>query len=69
MLRKLFDSYDKNKNGLIGAYELDLMMKKLEMPVEARLVNPLLEKLDKNKTGFIEYDELKRFVFFDPYPV
>ena len=54
---------------MLGAYELDLMLKKLEVPVQARLVGPLLKKLDKNETGFIEYEEFKRFVFFDPYPV
>lgn len=54
---------------MLGAYELDLMLKKLEVPVQARLVGPLLKKLDKNETGFIEYEEFKRFIFFDPYPV
>ena len=29
MLRKIFNEFDKNKNSMLGAYELDLMLKKL----------------------------------------
>ena len=67
-LKKLFNNFDKNKNEMIGAYELDLMLKALEAPVQPRLVNPILIQLDKNETGFIEYSELRKFLFFDPYP-
>ena len=67
-LKKLFTNFDKNKNEMIGAYELDLMLKAMEVPVQARLVNPILTQLDKNETGFIEYSELRKFLFFDPYP-
>jgi Ca2+-binding EF-hand superfamily protein len=45
------------------------MLKKLELPIREIAVEPLFRKLDKNSTGYIEYDEFKRFVFFDPYPV
>lgn len=45
------------------------MMKKLEVPVPPRVVEPILEKLDKNKSGYIEYEEFKQFLFFDPWPV
>lgn len=45
------------------------MMKKLEVPVAPRIVEPALQKLDKNQTGYIEYEEFKKFLFFDPWPV
>lgn len=45
------------------------MMKKLEIQVAARIVEPVLERLDKNKSGYIEYEEFKQFLFFDPWPV
>lgn len=32
------------------------MLKKLELPIAAEMVEPLLQKLDKNQSGFIEYD-------------
>ena len=34
-----------------------------------RLVKPLLKKLDVSQNGFVEYDEFKNFLFFDPYPI
>jgi Ca2+-binding EF-hand superfamily protein len=33
LLTKLFNEYDENKNGYISSFELDLMLKKLELPV------------------------------------
>lgn len=55
-MRKLFNEFDENKNGYICAFELDLMLKTLELPITAEQVEPLLRKLDKNQSGFIEYD-------------
>lgn len=69
LLRKLFEEFDRNKNYSIGTYELDLMLKKIGVPVAAKLVEPMLVKLDKNTSGFIEYEEFKKFLFFDPYPI
>lgn len=55
-MRKLFDEFDENKNGYISAFELDLMLKKLELPIAPEWVEPLFRKLDKNDSGNIEYD-------------
>lgn len=68
LMKKLFDEYDENKNGFISPFQLDLMLKKLELPIKAEAVEPLFRKLDKNASGFIEYDEFKRFLFFDSFP-
>ena len=65
LLTKLFNEYDMNKSGYICHDELDLMLKKLELPIQDKFLNPLFAKLDKNESGRIEYDEFKRFVFFD----
>ena len=68
LMRKLFNEYDENKNGFISPFELDLMLKRLELPITPEFVEPLFKKLDKNCTGNIEYDEFKRFIFFDAFP-
>lgn len=69
LLRKLFSEYDENRNGYISSLELDLMLKKLELPVAEAIVEPLFRVLDKNHSGFIEYDEFKTFIFFDPFHI
>lgn len=45
------------------------MLKKLELPVAEAIVEPLFRVLDKNHSGFIEYDEFKTFIFFDPFHI
>ena len=69
LLKKLFDECDVNKNGCLGTYDLDLMMKKLGVPTQAIVVAPVLEKIDRNKSGYLEYDDFKEFVSRDPYPI
>jgi len=69
LLTKLFNEFDENKNGYISSFELDLMLKRLELPVPAEIVEPLFKTLDKNQSGYIEYDEFKRFIFFDPFHI
>lgn len=69
MLNKLYAEFDFNKNGCLGAYEVDLMMKKLEVAVSAKVVGPILERLDRNKSGYLEFDDFKELVFRDPYPI
>ena len=68
LLTKLFNEYDENKSGFICPVELDCMLKKLELPVQEQYLQPLFARLDRNQSGRIEYDEFKRFVFFDPFP-
>jgi Ca2+-binding EF-hand superfamily protein len=53
LLRKVFDEFDINRNSSISAYELDLMLKELELPTPAKLISPLMLHLDKNKSGYI----------------
>lgn len=69
LLRKLFEEFDRNQNYSIGSYELDLMLKQLDVKASPKLIDPLLSKIDLNKSGFIEYDEFKKYLFTDPYPI
>ena len=55
LIGKLFEQFDLNKNYSIGSYELDLMLKKLKIDAAPRTVDPLLQKIDTDKSGYIEY--------------
>ena len=44
------------------------MLKKLGVGVESRLVEPILARIDKNQSGYIEFDEFKKFLYHHPYP-
>lgn len=45
------------------------MMKKLECGCHPHVVGPALDKLDRNKSGYLEFDDFKLFVAKDPYPI
>jgi hypothetical protein len=45
------------------------MLLKLENPIEKRLLEPIFNIFDKNGSQFIEYNEFKNFIFFDPYRI
>ena len=45
------------------------MLKKLGAGAAPKIVDPLLDKIDTNKSGFIEYEEFKKYLFVDPYPI
>ena len=44
-------------------------MKKLGLKVDPMTVAPALEKIDRNKSGYLEYDDFKELVSRDPYPL
>jgi len=56
MLKKLFTEFDINKNGFLSTYEVDLLAKRLELPVKSKVVEPMMKILDKNQSGYVEFD-------------
>jgi Ca2+-binding EF-hand superfamily protein len=44
------------------------MVKKLGLSVEARYIDSLLAKMDGNRSGYVEFDDFKKFLFHNPYP-
>jgi Ca2+-binding EF-hand superfamily protein len=44
------------------------MVKKLGLSVEARYIDSLLAKMDGNRSGYVEFDDFKKFLFNNPYP-
>jgi Ca2+-binding EF-hand superfamily protein len=45
------------------------MMKKLHIEIAPKIVEPLFAKIDANKSEFIEFDEFKKYLANDPYPI
>jgi Ca2+-binding EF-hand superfamily protein len=56
LISKLFREYDMNGNSYLGAYDLDLMFKKLGINADSNIIEPVLVKIDKNQSGYIEFD-------------
>lgn len=67
MLRKIFNNFDVNQNGIITLDELAALLAKLEISVERKYLNALMKYVDTNKSGAIEFDEFATFVIYDPY--
>lgn len=51
LLKRVFDEFDLNKNGVLSEEELYAMLVKMEIPTQDRLIKPLIRKLDRNQNG------------------
>ena len=71
-IRKLFEKYDENKNGVLGRSEFKVVFKKIlqemgENYPEKRhdqVVEEALSNFDSNQNGTIEYDEFVEVINF-----
>lgn len=63
----MFDEFDFARIGSLRMEDLYLMLVKLEVTIEERLLKPIFDKFDRNKSGLVEYDEFKNFIFFDQF--
>jgi Ca2+-binding EF-hand superfamily protein len=43
------------------------MLKKFNLNVPARLVEPVLQRIDRNQSGYIEFDEFKKFLYYSAH--
>lgn len=43
------------------------MLVKLEIPIEQRLIQAIVNKIAQNEEGHFEFEDFSRFVFYDPY--
>lgn len=66
-LRKIFNSFDLNLSGSITIDELSAMLAKLGILFERKYTQALLDALDSNGNGRIEFDEFATFILYDPY--
>ena len=66
-LRKIFKQFDVNDSGAITMDELAAMLAKLGIAVDRKYIQGLLNALDKNQNGMIEFEEFSTFLIYDTY--
>jgi Ca2+-binding EF-hand superfamily protein len=67
VLRKIFNECDGNKSGDLTIDELWGMMAKFGISCERKYVTSLLNQMDTNKNGIVEFEEFVNFVIHRPY--
>jgi len=68
LLRKIFKEFDMNKNGFMTIDELNAMMIRLEIPIHGSHLASVFQVIDRNRSGYIEFEEFAYFIVNDPYP-
>lgn len=68
LLRKLFREFDLSKSGFLTLDELHAMMIRLETPINANYLAAVFAFIDKNKSGYIEFEEFVNLVVNNPFP-
>lgn len=61
-LKLVFDTFDTDKSGAIDARELRKAMKALGFKMSRESLNEMIEHLDTDRSGHIEFDEFLEFI-------
>jgi len=61
LIKKIYDDFDLNQNGMITIDEFANMVAKLEISVERKYLRGIFREIDLNKSGAIEFDEFYTF--------
>ncbi|CAM6116623.1 unnamed protein product [Calypogeia fissa] len=56
-MKRVFDVFDKNKDGLISAEELQLYMKKLGLDSSEQTVKGIVGSVDRNSDDLVDFEE------------
>lgn len=67
VLREVFRQFDRDNNGVLSKNELANLLKKINLIVDEKYLEALIIKLDTNKNGVIEFEELVSFVVQERY--
>ncbi len=64
--KKVFDEYDKNKDGVLSAAELKPLLERVSVALKLPKasdedIEEGMKKLDINKNGFLEFNEFFQF--------
>lgn len=63
-LKEVFISYDENADGLIDKIEMYKTLKRFDCNIEEEDISILIEKYDKNRDGFIDFNEFKSLISY-----
>jgi Ca2+-binding EF-hand superfamily protein len=69
LIGKLFEEFELTQNYSIALHAFDTMIKKLSLVITSKIVESLFTKIDANQSQFIEYEEFKKYLAIDPYPI
>ena len=61
LIRKIYDDFDLNQNGMITIDEFANMVAKLEISVERKYLRGIFRHIDLDKSGAIEFEEFHTF--------
>lgn len=61
-LRQAFAVFDKDGDGKISAKELDLVMRALGEPIDRQTIDLMIESVDTDKSGFIDFEEFRQMM-------
>lgn len=61
LIRKIYDDFDLNQNGMITIDEFANMVAKLEISVERKYLRGIFREIDLDKSGAIEFEEFYNF--------
>ncbi|CAL0312370.1 unnamed protein product [Lupinus luteus] len=61
-LRDAFDLYDQDKNGLISASELHLVLNRLGMKCSVEECHSMIKSVDSDGDGNVNFDEFKKMM-------
>lgn len=56
-MKRVFDTYDENGDGLICKTELANFMKKLDVDVSEDELSFMIESVDRNEDGYVDFEE------------
>ena len=67
MLRNIFRTYDLDNSGAISINELAGLLAYLKVEYEARELKAIMDEIDKNNSGYLEFEEFSQFLLYNPY--
>jgi Ca2+-binding EF-hand superfamily protein len=58
-IRRVFNTYDEDRDGRISEAELGNCMKKLDLDVSEDAISTMMSSADKNGDGLVDFDEFR----------
>lgn len=67
-LQAAFNVFDRDGDGTISAKELEMIMKALGENIDRETIDLMIESVDTDKNGFIDFNEFKQMMKDGPPP-